>query len=147
MTSIKALPGSIVFLPILFILFLTSSALGYSLKKITVIGSARIAEADIIKATGLRSGSTITADDLKKAADRLTQSGVFGQVNYKFDGESVEYTVADADQFVPLFLRTSSGSPTPIWAATYAIQCRLFTGVVALSGTSPTKCAPRLIPY
>jgi outer membrane protein assembly factor BamA len=142
MTNIKALTGSIVFLPILFILFLTSSALGYSLKKITVTGSARIAEADIIKATGLRSGSTITADDLKKAADRLTQSGVFGQVNYKFDGESVEYTVADADQFVPAVFENFVWFTDADLGSYIRNLVPLFTGVVALSGNLPDQvCA------
>jgi outer membrane protein assembly factor BamA len=73
----------------------------YALHKITTSGSKRFAEADIIQATGLKAGSIVTADDLKQAGDRLGQSSVFAQVSYRFDGETADFTVADAEQFVP----------------------------------------------
>ena len=56
MAGKMALPRSILFS---FLLLSSSWAHGYSLKKITVSGSTRIAEADIVKATGLKPGSEI----------------------------------------------------------------------------------------
>ncbi len=78
-----------------------SVAQTFILAKIRVNGSKRFAEADIIKASGLQRGATVTAADLKQAADRLGQCGVFGQVSYRYDGESADYTVVDAEQFAP----------------------------------------------
>jgi len=72
------------------------------LKNVTVSGSTRISESDIVKATGLKAESNISPDDLKQAAARLTDSGVFAQVNYQFDGRTAAYTVKDADEFVPV---------------------------------------------
>src|SRR5204863_4336901 len=77
---------------LLSLLLLSSSwVYGYSLKKIAVTGSARIPEAEIVKATGLTAGANVTAEDLKDAANHLTESGVCSQVRYKFDGETAEY--------------------------------------------------------
>ena len=139
MAGKMALPRSILFS---FLLFSSSWARGYSLKKITVSGSTRIAEADIVKATGLKPGSTITADDLKQAADRLTQSGVFGQVNYKFDGESAEYTVADAEQFVPAVFENFVWFTDAELSSQVRSSVPLFTGVIPLTGNlSDQVCA------
>jgi len=74
---------------------------GYLLKKVSSSGSTRFAEADIVKASGLKIGSNITAADLKQAADRLGQSGVFAQVSYRFNGDTAIFTVVDAQQFLP----------------------------------------------
>src|SRR5579864_8906095 len=51
-----------------------AGAQSFSLKKVSSSGSTRFTEADIIKASGLKIGDTVTADDLKQAADRLGQS-------------------------------------------------------------------------
>ncbi len=73
----------------------------FLLKKISASGSQRFAEADIIKATGLKAGSTVTANDLKEAANRLGQSGVFSQVSYRYEGFSANFSLVDAEKLVP----------------------------------------------
>ena len=78
-----------------------SAPQSFALSKVTTSGSKRFAEADIVKATGLKVGGRVTADDLKQAADRLGQSAVFAQASYSFNGETADFTVVDAEQFVP----------------------------------------------
>jgi outer membrane protein insertion porin family len=74
----------------------------FLLTKVSSSGSKRFREEDIIRATGLKTGSTVTAGDIKKAASRLGDSGVFAQVSYRYDGRSADYTVVDAEPFVPV---------------------------------------------
>ena len=73
----------------------------YPLTKVQSSGSKRFAEADIVKATGLKVGSRVIGEDLKQAAERLTQSGVFAQVQFRFDAGTADYLTVDSDQFVP----------------------------------------------
>ena len=73
----------------------------FSLGKVHAIGSKRFPEADIIKATGLKPGATVTGDDLKQAANRLAQCGLFKEVRFSFDGVSADYAVVDAEELVP----------------------------------------------
>ena len=74
-----------------------SSSPSYPLPAVAVTGSTRFRGADLVKATGLKTGSMVTADDLKQAGDRLSQTGLFSQVGYRFDGKVATYTVVDAD--------------------------------------------------
>ena len=78
-----------------------STTQSFTLKKITSNGSKRFTETDIVSATGLKPGDTVTAENLKEAANRLMQSGAFAQVGYRFNGDFADYTVTDAAQFVP----------------------------------------------
>jgi len=64
----------------------------------------------------------------------LTQSGVFGQVNYKFDGESAEYTVADAEQFVPAVFENFVWFTDAELSSQVRSSVPLFTGVIPLTG-------------
>lgn len=113
----------------------TAAAQTFTLKKISISGSKRFAEADIIKATGLKSGSSVTADDLKQAASRLGQSGVFSQVGYRYNGESADFSVVDAQQFVPATFENF------VWFSDAELNQRvhasvpLFNGSVPLSGS------------
>jgi outer membrane protein assembly factor BamA len=78
-----------------------SAPQSFALKKVTTSGSKRFAESDIVKASGLKVGGTVTADDLRQAADRLGQSAVFAQASYSFSGGTADFTVVEAEQLVP----------------------------------------------
>ena len=108
-----------------------SGGQAFSLKKITCTGSKRFAEADIIKFTGLKLGSTVTAGDLKAAASRLGQSGVFAQVGYRFDGQSADFTLQDADRFVPATFENF------VWFADAELVQRVRSAVPLFNGSVP----------
>src|SRR5579884_3081568 len=55
---------------------------------VSVTGSKRYSENDIIAASGLQIGTTLTADDLKKAARHLGDLGVFSDIAYNYSYSS-----------------------------------------------------------
>lgn len=73
----------------------------------TVTGSQRFSPSQIQAAAQLRSGQTVTKDDLQAAADRLAASGAFSKVGFRYStiGKNVtaEYQVADAATVPILF--------------------------------------------
>jgi outer membrane protein assembly factor BamA len=119
---------------LLVLVVTTGWAQSYLLKKVTVSGSTRIAETDIVKATGLKAESNVSPDDLKQAAVRLTDSGVFAEVNYQFDGRTAAYTVKDAEQFVPAVFENFVWFTDAELTARIRSSVPLFTGVIPLTG-------------
>ena len=97
----------------------------------SVTGSNRYSQADLLKATGLRIGSNVTADDLRLAADRLNQSGAFTQVSYRFDGQVATYVVADSDQLVPARFENF------VWFSDSELTQRIHDSVPLFSGSVP----------
>jgi outer membrane protein assembly factor BamA len=71
-----------------------------TLETLQVTGSARFHSNQIVPATGLSVGATITKFDLQNGADRLAQLGLFASVAYRYGsddkGVNVEYQVTDA---------------------------------------------------
>jgi outer membrane protein assembly factor BamA len=109
-------------------------AQSFPLKKVRSIGSKLFSEADIVKATGLKIGSSVTRNDLQEAADRLGQSGVFTQVTYRYDGETVEFALVDAGQFLPVTFENFVWFSDAELIGKIHNQVPLFNGVVPLSG-------------
>jgi len=100
----------------IIVAILTGSAVGQSKRsaepagKLTLVavhvsGSKRFSDAEVIAEAGLKIGNAVTVDDLKTAAQRLNETGAFKTVEYKYSfstrGMTAEFTVEDADQFVP----------------------------------------------
>ena len=116
----------------------------YALTKVTSSGSKRFPEADIVRATGLKPGGTVTADDLKQAADRLGQTSVFSQVSYRFDAQTAEYTVVDADPLMPAsFENFIWFSDAELLQKVHA-SVPLFLGSVPLAGNLPDQVSSAL---
>jgi len=84
---------------------MTQSTGQFKLTGVTVVGSVRYEESEIVRASGLKLGETVNVDTLKEAAARLGSAGVFAGVNYRYHtrGEAltVEFTVQDAGHFFP----------------------------------------------
>src|SRR5579864_8337080 len=70
------------------------------LVSVKVTGSSKYRSEQIVPATGLTPGETITKFDFQNGADRLAQLGIFASVQYRFASEDagvlVEYQVTDA---------------------------------------------------
>jgi len=106
----------------------------YLLTTVHSSGSKRFSEADIVKATELKTGSQVTGDDLKKAAERLTQSGAFAQVQFRFDMGTADYLVVDSEQFVPAAFENFVWFPDADLIARVHNAVPLFNGSVPLAG-------------
>jgi outer membrane protein assembly factor BamA len=77
----------------------------FKLISIKTTGTKRYKSEEVIAATGLQLGQTVSEDDFKKAARVLGETGAFGDVLYSFqysaDGAKLELQVQDAERFVP----------------------------------------------
>ena len=77
-----------------------------TLISINVEGSKRYTDQQIAAASGLQLGTPIVEDDLKKAAVRLGDMGVFTDIGYKYsysmEGTKLQLQVTDAEKFVPV---------------------------------------------
>ena len=75
------------------------------LVSIKVTGSKRYPQAEIIAATGLQLGQTVSEADFKVASQHLGDTGAFSDIAYSFeyspDGTKLELQLTDSDQFVP----------------------------------------------
>ncbi len=76
---------------------------GERIVKISVLGSSRYPEAEIIRATGLKLGADVRPETFQNAAISLAATGAFSGVNYKYSsnsgGVAVEFRVADGGDF------------------------------------------------
>jgi outer membrane protein insertion porin family len=74
--------------------------------EVKVTGSKHFSDADIVAASGLQLGATLTEDDLKKAARRLGDIGVFADIGYNYSyssaGTKLTLQLTDAEKFVPV---------------------------------------------
>lgn len=77
----------------------------FKLISVKTTGSKRYKAEEIIAASGLQIGQTVSEDDFKKAVRVLGETGAFGDVLYSFqysaEGTKLELQVQDAEHFVP----------------------------------------------
>ena len=77
----------------------------FKLISIKTTGTKRYKSEEIVAASGLQLGQTVSEDDFKKAARVLGETGAFGDVLYSFQysaqGTKLELQVQDAERFVP----------------------------------------------
>jgi outer membrane protein assembly factor BamA len=77
----------------------------FKLISIKATGTKRYKSEEVVAASGLQLGQTVSEDDFKKAARVLGETGAFGDVLYSFqysaEGTKLELQVQDAERFVP----------------------------------------------
>jgi outer membrane protein assembly factor BamA len=77
----------------------------FKLISVKTTGTKRYKPEEIIAASGLQIGQTVSEDDFKKAVRVLGETGAFGDVLYSFqysaEGTKLELQVQDAEHFVP----------------------------------------------
>lgn len=78
----------------------------FKLISVKTTGTQRYKSEEIVAASGLQIGQTVSEDDFKKAARLLSDTGAFSDVLYSFqysaDGTKLELQVHDAEAFVPV---------------------------------------------
>lgn len=77
----------------------------FKLTAVSVTGTERYKNEDILAASGLEIGQVVHEEDLKDAARRLGDSGAFRDISYSFqyapEGTKVQFQVQDAQPIVP----------------------------------------------
>jgi len=77
-----------------------------SLREVHIEGQKHLSEAQIVAITGLTVGSEIGRADLQAAADKLTQTGLFDKISYRFEtrvGVIVTYHVEESPRIPAYF--------------------------------------------
>jgi outer membrane protein assembly factor BamA len=78
----------------------------FKLISVKTTGTQRYRSEEIVAASGLQIGQTVSEDDFKKAARLLSDTGAFSDVLYSFqysaEGTKLELQIHDAEPFVPV---------------------------------------------
>lgn len=103
---------------------------------VAATGSTRYSSDSIVQMTGLKTGDTITRDDMQRVADTLAQLGFFASVKYRFEsteqGVKIEYQVTDAPALPVLF----DNFP---WFTDDELTSELKKNSIPFDGTEPTQ--------
>ena len=111
----------------------------FNLVRVTVTGSHRYQEDDLVRATGLTVNTQVTSDDLQKAANRLGESGAFATVQYLFKpaigakGVEADFQVADAEKFFSAVFENF------VWFSESDLQQAIHQSVPLYNGQLPSS--------
>ena len=107
----------------------------FKLISIKTADTKRYKSEEIIAATGLQLGQTVSEDDFKKAVRLLGETGAFGDVLYSFqysaEGTKLELQVQDAEHFVPVRFDNL------VWFSDRELLDQLHAQVPLFQGSSP----------
>ena len=110
----------------------------FKLISVKTTGTKRYKSEEIIAASGLQIGQTVSEDDFKKAARLLGETGAFGDVLYSFqysdDGTKLELQVQDAERFVPVRFDNVVWFPDQELLDQLHAQVPLFQGELPVAG-------------
>lgn len=118
---------------------LAEAADRYRLVKVLVTGSERYRQEDLVRATGLKPDSQVTAEELQNAANRLGNSGAFASVQFLFKpaigskGVEADFQVTDAQKFLPAAFENF------VWFSDGELQDALHEAVPLYNGQLPTS--------
>lgn len=134
---------SVVFLFCLVIAF-SLFAQKYTPKKITFAGYSDGSTADLLAASGLKPGMAVGKPEMDAAAQALSNTGLFSDVRFTFDGSELSFTLKSADGLMPV-----SYENFPWWDAktlTSALETKvpLFHGSVVPESGLQTQVAAAL---
>ncbi len=121
----------------------------WTLLRIRAFGSERFREPDVVAATGLEPGATVTLESFEKASARLSRLGTFAEVTYRYsqDGRNaiVQFHVRDARSFLPCRFENFVWFTDAELDAALADRVPLFVaGEVAAAGSQQDEVAAAL---
>jgi len=109
------------------------------LAAIHVGGTRRYTPEEVIAASGLEIGATVTDTDFRKAGERLGQCGFFTDVSYSYSslaaGIKLDIELADSDKLVPVHFENFVWFPDQELLARIHERLPLFKGQVPIGGT------------
>ena len=112
-------------------------ATSYKLIAVKVTGSKRFTQSEVAAASGLPVGTIAHEDDFRKAAKQLGESGVFSNISFTYSysaaGTKLEFTVTDADKFVP------AGFTDFVWFTDEELRKKLHERLPLFDGELPTS--------
>lgn len=111
------------------------AAASYKLAEVTVSGARRYSVADVVKVSGLSLGQALTVSDLAAVADRLSGTGLFKTVRYRYvtmaDRMTVGFEVEESDWTVPVVFDNF------VWFTDEELTAAVRGEVPTFDGTAP----------
>jgi outer membrane protein assembly factor BamA len=77
-------------------------AQSYQLKTITFAGYVGASQAELLAASRLHAGDSVNQAGMNAAAQRLTDTGLFANAQFRFDGEELHFDLTPVDDIVPV---------------------------------------------
>jgi outer membrane protein assembly factor BamA len=81
-----------------------ASAQQFKPKSIQFIGDPEFSDAELLAASGLKTGVVLAYADMNDHAKRLQDTGMFASLAFKFDGQDLIFTLSPIDQLFPVRL-------------------------------------------
>ncbi|HTV16282.1 MAG TPA: hypothetical protein VME68_16290, partial [Acidobacteriaceae bacterium] len=101
-------------------------------KKVTFTGVPQT-QADLLAYSGLAPGKPLSHADIDAAAQKLMDTGLFGNIQYKYDGVELLFTMTPTDGALPVQFENFP------WWDDAALTAALETKVPLFRGTLPTE--------
>jgi outer membrane protein assembly factor BamA len=122
-----------------------AGAQSWKLGQVTVSGETRYTPEQILAASGLKARQSVTREDLDAAAQRLSDSGAFAGVTYRFSvakGEvALHFEVSDAERFLPCVFDNF------VWFTDEQIHRHLRREVPLFDGSIPDSVAVEQVTF
>lgn len=107
----------------------------FDLSAVQVVGNRRYTQADVIRTSGLQPGQSVIVADVNAAADRMSKTGLFKNVNYTYvtlgTRMTVTFEIVESDWTVPVVFDNF------VWFTDDALKAALREEMPTFDGTSP----------
>lgn len=107
----------------------------YKLQTVRFVGS-HYSQEELVKASGLKIGGEASAQDFQNAATALSETGLFSEVKYRFNGAEAEYQLTDNTNLVPCRFENLVWISDEDLLSELRRRIPLFDGSTPLSGNS-----------
>jgi outer membrane protein assembly factor BamA len=111
----------------------SGSAQAYVPQAITFSGST-LSQEELLGFTGLRGGESVTRDQMQTATDKLTATGLFTDVRFSFDGQTLTFELKPSPGVVPVQYESFPWWDDKALNAAVAARVPLFHGALYPGG-------------
>jgi len=102
----------------------------FTVEKITFTGYPAASQAELMTASGLQAGVPLGQPEIQAAAQKLSNTGLFANVQFAFDGAELKFTVQPAEGLVPALFANFPWWDNKTLTAAVAAKVPLFHGNV-----------------
>jgi len=119
----------------------------FTLRRVEFVGLKKLPAQQVIDASGLKVGDTISPDAIDTAAEKLMQSGLFKKLGYKLRTNAGEATVIfeveEASRNLPVVFENFVWFSEDELAKAIRQDVPFFDGTAPEAGTTPTRSQRR----
>jgi outer membrane protein assembly factor BamA len=137
-----------IFRRILYTLALAAVALPASAQKLTPkkisFEGVTASQAELLAVSGLKPGVTLSHDDVQAAAQKLMDTGLFGDIQFKYDGIDLHYVLTPGTEAQPVQYANFAWWDEPSLDTAVAAKVPLFHGSLPLESSLQQPVADAL---